>query len=271
MAQETLRNLIMREPLIMKACIKNNLKTNTFSYKLEVLFIGERMAKGIFITATGTDAGKTFISALIVKKLREACFNCGYYKPVLSGAEIIAGQLVPGDCAYVVKTAGLNGNPSDYSSYIFKTAVSPHLAAEIEGVSITKEKIKNDFEQKKKIFDYIVVEGAGGIICPFNLKMNPPLLLPDIIKLLNLDVIIVAGAELGSINSAVLTAEYLKHAGISAKGIILNRYNENDFMQKDNREQIEKLTGINVIAASKENDTELNIDTKTLLSLFKEI
>ena len=50
------------------------------------------MTKGIFVTATGTDVGKTFISALLVKKVRESGINCGYYKPALSGAEVINGN-----------------------------------------------------------------------------------------------------------------------------------------------------------------------------------
>lgn len=65
------------------------------------------MAKGIFITATGTDVGKTYISALIVKKMREAGLNCGYYKPALSGAEEVNGKIIPGDCNYVFKESGI--------------------------------------------------------------------------------------------------------------------------------------------------------------------
>ena len=45
------------------------------------------MSKNIFITATGTDVGKTYVSALIVKEMRKARYNCGYFKPVLSGIE----------------------------------------------------------------------------------------------------------------------------------------------------------------------------------------
>ncbi len=228
------------------------------------------MSKGIFITATGTDVGKTFISALLVKRMRGLGKNCGYYKPALSGAELKNGQLIPGDCEFVLKTAGINANPSDFASYIFKTAVSPHLAAEIEGVSIKKEKILNDFQDKKEEYDYLVVEGAGGIICPFNLK-DEQIILPDIIKLLGLDIVIVSDAKLGSINNAVLTVEYIKNCGIDIKGIILNKYNENDFMQRDNKEQIERLTGVKVIAEVKENENNLNIEKEEILSIFKEI
>lgn len=228
------------------------------------------MTKGLFITATGTDVGKTFVSAIIVKKIREMGFNCGYFKPALSGAEIKEGKLVPGDCEYVLKTAGITANASDFASYIFKTAVSPHLAAEIEGVSIRKEKILADFENKKQEFDYIVVEGAGGIVCPFNLK-DEKIILPDIIKMLGLDVIVVASAELGSINNTVLTTEYIKNTGIQMKGIIINKYNEKDFMQRDNKLQIENLTGVEVIAQVKENEKDFDINKDKLLSLFKEI
>ena len=70
------------------------------------------MTKGIFITATGTDIGKTYVSALIVKSMRKAGLNCGYYKPALSGAQTSKdGTLIPGDCAYVFKNAGLTFRP----------------------------------------------------------------------------------------------------------------------------------------------------------------
>ena len=62
------------------------------------------VCKSIFVTATGTDIGKTYISALLVKKLRDSGFNCGYYKPALSGAiKQPDGSLLPGDCDFVVK------------------------------------------------------------------------------------------------------------------------------------------------------------------------
>ena len=74
--------------------------------------------KSIFITATGTDVGKTYISGLLVKKMREVGLNCGYYKPALSGAiRQSDGTLLPGDCDYVVKTAGLDVLPLDCVTY----------------------------------------------------------------------------------------------------------------------------------------------------------
>ena len=226
------------------------------------------MSKNIFVTATGTDVGKTFVSALIVKKMRELNLNCGYYKPVLSGAEIINGNLFAGDCEYVKKIAGLDGKAIDFSSYIFKPALSPHLASQIENNPIKLDKIKSDFMGKSKHNDYTVVEGAGGIVCPMDLSKEEPFLIKDIIKGLGLDVIVISSAELGSINSAVLTVEYAKQHNIDVRGIILNHYNENDNMQADNKLQIERLTGVPVIACVKTDDNDLLINEKTLVSLF---
>ena len=66
------------------------------------------MGKGIFITATGTDVGKTYVTGLLVKKLREAGLNAGYYKAALSGAEITPEGLLPGDADFVRRMAGLD-------------------------------------------------------------------------------------------------------------------------------------------------------------------
>ena len=222
------------------------------------------MTEGIFITATGTDVGKTYVSALILKKMKEAGLNCGYYKPAMSGIE--EGKL--SDAEYVFKVGGLEENPMDFVSYPFSEAVSPHLAAKRCGVSIKLDKIKDDFCRISENYDYILVEGAGGITCPFNLD-GQKLLLPDIIKTLNLAVIIVADAALGTINSTLLTVEYAKNNDIRIKGIILNNYDETDFMHLDNKKQIEFLTEVKVIATVKNGDEAINIENTEYL--FEEI
>lgn len=225
--------------------------------------------KSIFVTATGTDIGKTFVSALLVKKMRSIGLNCGYYKPVLSGAERLDnGDLLPGDCDHVVKTAGLVCKPGECLSYCFEEAVSPHLAADRTGVSIDKKTIKSDFDLLRKSYDYMVVEGAGGITCPFNLK-EEKLLLPDIIKTLGLDIIIVADGGLGTINSVVLTVEYAKAHRLNVKGIIFNNYDKNNFMHTDNKLQVERLCDVKVIAQVATGDDELDISMNDLLSIWE--
>lgn len=223
--------------------------------------------KSIFVTATGTDIGKTYVSGLLVKKLRDMGLNCGYYKPALSGAYKKDGKLIPGDCEHVVKTADLNVEPKDCVTYCFEEAVSPHLAAKRQGIRIDKKLIQKEFKKISERYDYLVVEGAGGITCPFNMT-EEILLLPDVIKYLGLDIIIVADGGLGTINSVILTVEYAKSHGLNIRGIILNNYDENDFMHQDNKLQVENLTGVKVIAVVKKSEQDLQISKDDLISIF---
>ena len=222
------------------------------------------MTKCLFITATGTDIGKTYVSALIVKKMKELGFNCGYYKPVLSGAVRKNGELIPGDCKQVIDTSGLNCKPMDCLSYCFEEAVSPHLAAERQNIEISKNKILEDFDNKKREFDYLLIEGAGGITCPINLKNN--YLMNNLIKDMNTSIIIVADGGLGTINSVLLTVEYAQKRNIPIVGIILNNYKDN-FMYEDNAKVIEDLTGIKILAKVKKNDIDIDINN----TIFKEV
>ena len=224
------------------------------------------MTKGIFITATGTDVGKTYVSALLLKYLLKSGLNAGYYKPVLSGAIQNNGKIIPGDCEFVLKFSGLNLPPLNYVSYIYKEPLSPHLAAQIENNPVELSKIVSDFSNIKKQFDYIIVEGAGGIVCPFRLD-NQKIMLPDVIKALGLDIIIVASAALGTINSTFLTVEYAKNCGINVRGIVLNNYDDNNIMMRDNLKQIEALTGVKVIVAVEENAQDIDFN----MEIFKEI
>ena len=213
------------------------------------------MSKGIFITATGTDTGKTYVSGLIVKKMREFGINCGYYKPVLSGLT----DGCPGDVDFVLKTAKIDADPYDFVRYAYKPALSPHLAAKMAEQPVTIEKIKADFTKIRHAFDYVVVEGAGGIACPFKLDGGEKILLPDVIKALEMDILIVAPAGLGTINSTFLTVEYAKFCGIEIRGIILNNFEPDNFMHRDNLKQIEYLTGIKVVSVVEKNQKDINL------------
>ena len=215
------------------------------------------MSKNIFITATGTDIGKTYISALIVKKMREEGFNCGYYKPVLSGVIEKDGVLIESDCNYVINTANLKTSANNCVTYWWKEAVSPHLAAERFGENIDIGRIKKDFQKKNEEYDYLLIEGAGGITCPLRLHNGEKYLLKDLIKELNTNIIIVADAGLGTINSTILTVEYAKQNNIEIEGIILNNFISNSFMHQDNLKQVEYLTGIKVLAEVEKNQKDI--------------
>ena len=228
------------------------------------------MSKGLFVTGTGTDIGKTYATGLIVKKLRSVGIDAGYYKPALSGAEFVNGELVPGDCKSVADTAGLQIAPQKLASYIYKTEVSPHLAARIEGRPIEPDMIFNDFKKFICKYEYITVEGCGGIICPLRLD-GIVLMQTDIIRLLNLDVLVVAASGLGSINSTALTVHYAESQGIDVRGIILNNYDETNFMHRDNKNAVELITKIPVVACVPTVATSLDMETPDLCRLYKEL
>jgi len=217
------------------------------------------MSKNIFITATGTDVGKTYVSALIVKKMREMGLNCGYFKPVLSGVVEKDKKLIESDCNFVVNTAKIPTSADECVVYWWKEAVSPHLASVRSGEIISTEEIKKSFEEKQKQYDYLLVEGAGGITCPLRLQNGEKYLLNNLIKDLGLNIIIVADGGLGTINLILLTVEYARLHNIKIEGIILNNFEPNNFMQQDNLKQIEYLTGVKVIATVEKNQTDIKL------------
>lgn len=227
------------------------------------------MGKALFITGTGTDIGKTYVTALIVKKLREAGLDGGYYKAALSGAiPDSAGKLLPGDALCVNRVAGLGEQTEHLVTYVYRDAVSPHLAAKINHLPIDLDRVKADFARAKARHDYLTMEGSGGIICPIRWD-EEHILLEDIIKKLDLGVLVISNAALGSINNCVLTISYLKQKNIPVRGIILNNYDGSNFMQADNKRMMEEITAVPVLACVQPNASELDIDVEVLKGLYK--
>lgn len=222
------------------------------------------MSKGYFVTATGTDVGKTFVTALLVKKWRDSGIDAGYYKAALSGAELREGKWIAGDADYVKRIAHLPDTQEQLVSYVYKEAISPHLAARKEGNAVEMEKVLADFKAACSRHDFIFAEGSGGIICPIRKDKEQTIFLEDIIKALGLPIIIVTTATLGSINACVLTAEYAKSHNIPIGGIIVNRYgiSNNIEMEDDNIAMIKKVTGLEVLAKIKQGDLDLDIQLK---------
>lgn len=226
------------------------------------------MAKSVFITGTGTDVGKTYVTGLIVKKLCEAGVNAAYYKAAMSGNDRDKnGELIPGDAKWVKDASGMKQELSETCPYIYETAVSPHLASRIEGNPVRMQVVKEGYEKVCEKYDYVTVEGSGGILCPIDFD-NERIQLEDIVKELGLSSIIIADAGLGTINSVVLTVEYMKNHGMDVKAIIFNNYHEGNIMEEDNRFMCEHMTGIPVIACVANGDTDLNIDADKLMELY---
>ncbi|MGL5414804.1 MAG: dethiobiotin synthase [Clostridium sp.] len=219
------------------------------------------MNKGIFVLGTDTDMGKTFISALILKKLRLDLVKAVYFKGAISGAMDKNGELVPEDCQKVCEFAGVKPNFLKQVSYTLKNPYSPHLASRVENIKIDFKKIEKDFRRLQEEFDYILCEGSGGIICPISIEIGNEIMLEDIVKMTKLPVIIVSDSGLGSINKTVLTVNYGRQIGLEVKGIVLNKFDEENIIHRENKEVIKKLTGIKNILEIEENELDkINLD-----------
>ena len=229
------------------------------------------MGKALFITGTGTDVGKTYVTALIVKCLRDAGLDAGYYKAAISGAEKDEedGTLHAGDALYVKEIAELSETQEELVSYVYEAAVSPHLAAQLDNKPIDFDVVEKDFRRALSQHEYITMEGSGGIICPLRWDKEQHVILDDLVLRLGLGALIVADAGLGTINAAVLTVEHLRARGIPVRGIILNRFHEGDVMEEDNLDMVEALTGVRVVATVKSGDEALDMDAKELAALYQ--
>ena len=222
--------------------------------------------KGLYILGTGTDVGKTYITALWLKKLRESGHDMAYYKAAVSGAPSISES----DAGYVKQVAGLSQGNDTLVSYVFDEAVSPHLAARHEGRVIDRTVVNRNFCHVARTHAYTTVEGSGGIICPLHVTDTELYMLEDVVKDLHLPAIVVATAALGTINSTVLTIHYLQSKGIAVKGIIVNQYTGNS-MEVDNCVMMERLTGIPVLDKVGPGETSLHMDVDTMLECYEDI
>ena len=155
----------------------------------------------IFVTGISTDVGKTIASSIIVESL-----EADYWKPIQ------AGDLDHSD-TYKVKSYISNSKSQFFSnSYALNTAASPHLAAEIDRITINLKEI-----QEPKTENHLVIEGAGGIFVPLNENET-------IIDLIQPDykIIVVSRHYLGSINHTLLTIEAIQNRGFQVAGIIFS-------------------------------------------------
>ena len=229
------------------------------------------MSKALFITGTGTDTGKTYITGLIVKKLQEAGKNPAYYKAAMSGNDRRPdGTLIPGDALAVQTMSGIDQSLTSMCPYVYEHAYSPHLASRLEGNPVVMDIVKHGFADVAADYDYVTVEGSGGILCPICFD-EARIQLEDVVKELHLSSILIADAGLGTINSVVLTAEYMKTHGLPLKGIIFNHYHPGDVMEDDNIFMCEHMTGLPTLAKVQDGDTELDMNIDALCALYDEV
>lgn len=227
------------------------------------------MSKNLFVTGTGTDMGKTYVTGLILKKLWENKKNTAYYKVAMSGNDRRQdGSVIPGDALHVKTVSGIQQPLEEMCPYIYETAVSPHLASKIEGNPVEMEKALQAFDHLQERYDYVTAEGSGGILCPLRFD-EQKIQLEDFIQARALNCLVIADAGLGTINSVVLTVEYMKARHIPVKGIIFNHFETGNTLHEDNLFMCETMTGLKVLACVKDGDRDLEIPLAVLESLYE--
>lgn len=203
---------------------------------------------GIFITGTDTGIGKTFVTAYLIGMLQRSGIKAVPYKPIQSGGRLEGGCLVSEDIEEYRQAANLPYQQDDLCTYCLEEPLSPHLAAQISGTKIDKDRLVNQYLKLQKENDIVIVEGAGGLAVPLAENEDGIYLTKDLIKELNIPVLIVTHPALGTINHSLLTAEYAKKNGIAVLGFIINNMSqEESLMEQDNVRMIEILSGVPVI------------------------
>jgi dethiobiotin synthetase len=201
-------------------------------------------SKGIFITGTDTGVGKTIVAATISRYLMRRGVSVGVLKPVTSGAETRNGQLVSHDAELLAWAAG-SCDPSELSSpYILREPLAPSEAATREGVTIEAGRVIDSFNRLAACHDYVVVEGAGGLLVP----LADSLLVADLVLQLQLPMVIVARPGLGTVNHTLMTWECARSRGIRVLGVIIcNQQTPPDMTEVYAPALIERFSGIPVL------------------------
>lgn len=187
--------------------------------------------KPLFVTGIGTNIGKTIVSAVLVEKLK-----ADYWKPVQSG------DLNKSDSLSVQSLVSNTVTRIHPEGYKLTQPFSPHKSAAIDGITIDPDTIN-----LPKTNNTLIVEGAGGLMVP----LNNEFLIIDLIKKLDIEVILVSQNYLGSINHTLLSIYALKSYGIPIRGIIFNGikdiYSKDFILESTNVELLGHIPQYNMI------------------------
>ena len=184
----------------------------------------------VFVAGTDTGVGKSVVTGLLGRYILDRGYSVVTQKWVETGVR-------------EVRDSGYSSQLT--APYILKFPASPHLAARLERKRVAAGKIIKSVELLSKDFDFVVIEGTGGLLVPLNEKT----LVIDVVKTLNLSVVLVAANRLGAINHTLLSLEALKSRGIRTLGVIFNNVlrNERREILIDNPRIVEKLSGVKVL------------------------
>ena len=166
--------------------------------------------KGVFVTGTDTDVGKTVIAAGLTAALRRRGVKAVYFKPMQSGCPEEGGKLIPTDAAFARDLAGLTEPLELLTPITLRLPLAPGVAAAREGVAVDLGRIAQALRELAGRYDFFVVEGAGGLYVPL---IDTGFLVLDLIRWLGLPLLVVARAGLGTINHTALTVMAARQQG----------------------------------------------------------
>ncbi|MCB4436033.1 dethiobiotin synthase [Alteromonas sp. McT4-15] len=193
--------------------------------------------KQYFVTGTDTEVGKTYVTCHLLRAATQAKLTSIGYKPISAGCDLVDGEWVNEDAANIQKASGLSLPISEINPIALKPPIAPHIAASEAGVELTQDAIEKGLNHLQSYnVDFLLMEGAGGWRLPLSLgnENAPTRYLSDVVKSLNMPVILVVGMRLGCLNHAMLTAEAILADGLTIAGWVANdvtgnmtRYDEN--------------------------------------------
>jgi dethiobiotin synthetase len=175
--------------------------------------------RGFFITGTDTGVGKTAVTLGLMAHLQAQGQIVAAMKPVASGCERTAAGLVNEDALQLQRQSSVVMPYALVNPYAFEPPIAPHIAAARAGVTIAIDTIRSAFDEIAGTVDIVLVEGVGG----WQVPLNDDETLVDLVRALDLEVILVVGIRLGCLNHALLTAESITASGCVTSGWVANR------------------------------------------------
>ena len=189
--------------------------------------------RGCFVTGTDTGVGKSVLAAAIVARLRLSGTPVRALKPVITGLDQPAGGDWPADDELLARAAGCD--PAAVTFERFGPPVSPHLAAERAGRSLSVPALGERVRAAARPGEVLVVEGVGGLLVPLGEASD----VRDLAAELGLALVVAARPGLGTINHTLLTLECARRAGLTVAGVVLTPWPPSpDLIERSNRETI---------------------------------
>lgn len=195
--------------------------------------------RGLFVTGTDTEVGKSVVAASICAALAAAGERVAAFKPVVTGLDDAPGDFGH-DHELLASVANAGQAPEDVAPYRFGPPVSPHLAADVALTTVEPAELVSAARRH----DLLVAEGVGGLMVP----LTPGYLVRDLALDLGLPVVIAARAGLGTINHTLLTVEAARSGGLRVAAVVMTPWpGEPSVMERSNRETIERLGDVGVV------------------------